>query len=263
MTSFFASLLAAYHPLLALYAALAIFAITMIGKWLAMMVPTLKAAHQINEDTYKQKMEKPNYAANGVWNRNWGMLVFATVFIVILPFCLTLEPQPWWRIPRDTFIILMFYDFFYYMTHRFLFHDSNFMAGPLKWMHAVHHRQLNPCKKDAAFLHPLETAIGVGLYAGSIFILSRFMGNFHLATVVVSWVAFSQINLLNHYLWTNESFPFKSMNYAAKMHHYHHARFTGGNFATITVLYDWMFGTLDNGKGYKNEVKPARQKPIG
>ena len=37
----------------------------------------------------------------------------------------------------------------------------------------------------------------------------------------------------------------------SKMHHHHHAKFTGGNFATISLLYDWMFGTLDNGAGYK------------
>ena len=35
------------------------------------------------------------------------------------------------------------------------------------------------------------------------------------------------------------------------MHHNHHARFTGGYFATISLLYDWMFGTLDNGDGYR------------
>jgi hypothetical protein len=38
-----------------------------------------------------------------------------------------------------------------------------------------------------------------------------------------------------------------------------HARFTGGNFATVSLLYDWMFGTLDTGKGYRGEVKTVRQ----
>jgi sterol desaturase/sphingolipid hydroxylase (fatty acid hydroxylase superfamily) len=30
----------------------------------------------------------------------------------------------------------------------------------------------------------------------------------------------------------------------------HRARFTGGNFATISLPWDWMFGTLDTAKGY-------------
>jgi sterol desaturase/sphingolipid hydroxylase (fatty acid hydroxylase superfamily) len=39
------------------------------------------------------------------------------------------------------------------------------------------------------------------------------------------------------------------------MHHNHHAKFTSGNFATISLLYDWMFGTVDNGEGYGTKSK--------
>ena len=45
------------------------------------------------------------------------------------------------------------------------------------------------------------------------------------------------------------------------MHHNHHARFTGGNFATITLLYDWLFGTIDYGKGWRQP--PAKQAEPG
>jgi sterol desaturase/sphingolipid hydroxylase (fatty acid hydroxylase superfamily) len=145
----------------------------------------------------------------------------------------------------DMVVILMFYDFVYYVTHRFLFHKK-----PLLWMHAIHHRQHNPCRWDSSYIHPLEVAIGLGLYVMSIFVLSRFMGHFHVATVIVTWFAFTEINLHNHDLWTADRFPFKYLNYAARMHHNHHAKFTGGNFATISLLYDWMFGTLDDGEGY-------------
>jgi sterol desaturase/sphingolipid hydroxylase (fatty acid hydroxylase superfamily) len=34
------------------------------------------------------------------------------------------------------------------------------------------------------------------------------------------------------------------------MHHNHHVRFGGGNFGTISLIYDRIFGTLDNGQGY-------------
>jgi sterol desaturase/sphingolipid hydroxylase (fatty acid hydroxylase superfamily) len=125
------------------------------------------------------------------------------------------------------------------------------------WMHAVHHRQHNPCKMDSSYIHPLEVAIGLGLYVMTILVLSRFMGNFHLATIVITWIAFSEINLHNHNLWESDRFPFRYLNYLSKMHHNHHARFTGGNYATITLLYDWMFGTLDHGDKPR---KPARAK---
>ena len=89
---------------------------------------------------------------------------------------LTIEAQPWWKMAADIVIILMFYDFFYYLTHRFLFHDSRLLGGPLMWVHAVHHRQHNPCRMDSSFIHPLEVALGLGLYVASIFVLSRILG---------------------------------------------------------------------------------------
>jgi sterol desaturase/sphingolipid hydroxylase (fatty acid hydroxylase superfamily) len=100
--------------------------------------------------------------------------------------------------------------------------------------------------------------MGLGLFVATIFGLSFLLGNFSVVTLVVTWVAFSQINLHNHTLWETDQFPFKYMSFLSKMHHNHHARFTGGNFATITLLYDWLFGTIDYGKGWKRPE--AKQK---
>jgi sterol desaturase/sphingolipid hydroxylase (fatty acid hydroxylase superfamily) len=49
----------------------------------------------------------------------------------------------------------------------------------------------------------------------------------------------------------------------AFMHHNHHAKFTGGNFATISLLYDWMFGTLDYGDEYTQKVIARNQAKAG
>ena len=245
-----------YHPLLSLYAALGIAAVTTIGKYvLQAMVPTIAGAAKLNADTYAAKMQKPNYAGVQNYHRKWGAVFSLLSFAVFLPFALTSEIQGPLRVLRDVFIILMVYDFFYYLTHRFLFHDSGFGVGPLKWMHAVHHRQLNPCRMDSSYLHPLESAIGLGLYVVCILALSQVLGAFSVATIVVTFVAFSQINLHNHDLWAADRFPFKYWNYLAVMHHNHHAKFTGGNYATISLLYDWMFGTLDNGDAPKAKPK--------
>jgi len=247
----FAPLLAAYQWKLSLYAAGGIIAITLIGKFILLaLVPTFRQSVAINAAAYKEKMQRPSYVENQAWNRKWGGVFWLIIFGLILPFCLTMDAQPWWRIARDIMVILLFYDFFYYLVHRFLFHDGGWGEGPLLWMHAVHHRQHNPCRMDSSFIHPLEVAMGLGLYAASIFVLSRLLGNFHVVTIVLTWIAFSQINLHNHDLWEADRFPFRYMKTMSVMHHNHHARFTGGNFATISLLYDWMFGTLDYGKGW-------------
>lgn len=252
-TPFWGSLAEGYQWKLSLIAMAAIFGGGyLIGLLAKAVVPTFKEASQLNSETYNQKMQKPNYAANQAWNRRWSLAYLVVIFGMILPFCLTVDAQPWWRIVLDTAIILMFYDFFYYLVHRFLFHDGGFLGGPLMWVHAVHHRQHNPCRGDSSYIHPIEVALGLGLYAASIFVLSRFMGDFHLVTIIVTWIAFSEINLHNHDLWKTNRFPFKYLNTMSVMHHHHHAMFTGGNFATISLLYDWMFGTLDHGEGGKS-----------
>ncbi|MCT2398356.1 sterol desaturase family protein [Novosphingobium mangrovi (ex Huang et al. 2023)] len=263
-SAFWDGLVAGYQWQLSLYTALGIMAVTLVGKLLVRLVPTFREANRLNHETYRQKMENPRYAANQRWNRKWGLFFWVAIFAGVLPFCLTTAPQPVWQVLLDCFVILMVYDFFYYLVHRFLFHDAGFLGGPLIWVHAVHHRQHNPCREDSSYIHPLEVAMGLGLYVACIFVLSRFMGDFHVVTIVVTWVAFSQINLHNHDLWTVDRFPFRYLNTMSVMHHNHHARFTGGNFATISLLYDWMFGTLDYGEGYKGaEYKPKAKKVPG
>ncbi len=252
---FVAWVLENYQLKLSLYAGAGILLFTFLLQRLALLVPTFRQASQLNRATFREKMEKPNYAANQRWNSKWGVVFVVVIFGAILPFCLTLEPQPWWDMLLDIFIILMFYDFFYYLTHRFLFQDGGCLGGPLVWVHAVHHRQHNPCRKDSSYIHPIEVALGLGLYVASIAVLSLLLGKFHVATIIITWIAFTEINLHNHDLWESDRFPFRYLNYAAKMHHNHHARFTGGNYATISLLYDWMFGTMDHGDGWTKEDK--------
>ncbi len=267
-SAFLASLAGQYQWKLSLATAAGIFGINFAARTLARaLVPTIGEASRLNAETYREKMRKPNYAANQAWNRKWSLLYLVVIFGGIVPFCVTVESQPWWKVLIDIVAILMVYDFFYYLVHRFLFHDSGFLGGPLVWVHAVHHRQRNPCRGDSSYIHPLEVALGLGLYVVTIFVLSRFMGTFHVASVIITWIAFSEINQHNHDRWTADRFPFRIINTMAVMHHHHHAMFTGGNFATISLLYDWMFGTLDHGEGGKSlrprnaaKVETARRR---
>lgn len=240
-----------YNLLASFYAGAAILLLTFISSRAALLVPTFRQAAQINEQVFQEKMKKPEYAANQKRNRLWGMFDWLVIFTLILPFCVTTQMQPWWKMLLDIVAILMVYDFFYYLVHRFLFHKGGFLGGPLIWVHAVHHRQHDTCRGDSSYIHPLEVAMGLGLYAGTIFGLSRIMGDFPILTIVITWIAFSEINLHNHDRWGVDRFPFKYLSFMSKMHHNHHARFTGGNFATISLIYDWMFGTLDYGEGQK------------
>lgn len=261
-TSFWSSFLENYHLGLSLITFISIITITLLSRSLGKFIPVFGRAAKLNKAAYDRKMQRTIYSDNQKLNRKWGLLDTVVIFTLIIPFCITAEPQPIWQMLLDMFVILMFYDFFYYLTHRFLFHDGGFGRGPLMWMHAVHHQQNNPCRGDSSYIHPLEVAIGLGLYAGSILVLSQFMGEFHVATIIITWVTFSEINNHNHDLWEEEHFPYKYLSYMSKMHHNHHARFTGGNFATISLFYDWLFNSYDTGDGwgkFKREPKPQHK----
>lgn len=247
-----------YEWKLSLLAYACIMAISVLGpKLVTALVPTFRESAAMNKAAFEAKMQKPNYAENQKWNRKWGLIFTVIIFAGIIPFTLTSAMPPLWKMALDMFVILMVYDFFYYLVHRFLFHDSGFMRGPLMWVHAVHHRQHNPCRQDSSYIHPIEVAMGLGLYVAVIAALSPLLGKYNVLTIIITWTAFSQINLHNHDLWKADRFPFKYLAYAAEMHHHHHAKFTGGNYATISLLYDWLFGTMDYGDG--NTVRVAKK----
>jgi sterol desaturase/sphingolipid hydroxylase (fatty acid hydroxylase superfamily) len=248
------SIAANYEWRLALYVVAAVLAILSLGRYLMYQVPGLRQTKRLNKTTAVQRMSRSSYVRTQLRSAVWGLLFQLVYFALVLPFIVTDAAHPWWRTLLDIFVILMVYDFFYYFTHRFLFHAGPFGA-PLVWMHAVHHQQKNPCRSDSNYLHPLETCIGLALFLGTLAVLAMLMGKFQVMTVVVTFVLFLEINEHNHDLMEVNHFPFKYLHRAAYLHHVHHARFTGGNFGTISSFYDWLFGTYDAGNGWNSRLK--------
>ncbi len=246
---FITSVLEHGNWLLSLYVFVSALAIFIAGGYLLVLSPALKQTQKLNVEAAGERVTRSYYPPIQKRSRFWGMMTQLFVFLLVIPFSVTSGPQPWWEIFLDIFIILMVYDFFYYLLHRFVFHDGP-LGAPLKWVHAVHHQMKNPCRMDSAYLHPIETCLGIALYAATIGLLALIMGQFHVASVIVTFVAFSAINQHNHDLMEVDRFPFKYLKYMSDMHHVHHARFVGGNFATISLFYDWLFGTLDTGDGW-------------
>lgn len=249
------TILAKGEWLLSLYVLAGALAVFIAGRYLLLAIPSLKATQQLNVAAAQTRVQRDSYNQIQKRSRFWGLMTQLAVFLLVIPFSVTLQPQPWWEVLLDIFIILMVYDFFYYLVHRFLFHDGP-LGAPLKWVHAVHHRMQNPCRMDSAYLHPIETCAGIALYAATIGMLAFLMGEFHVVTTIVTFVAFSAINQHNHDLMEVDSFPFRYLKYMSDMHHVHHARFVGGNFATISLFYDWLFGTYDTGDGWGRHKKP-------
>ena len=230
-----------YDWLSALIALVSIVVITKAGKFLAFKVPALARMKKINREEDKKKLAIAKYRPMIQSSKNVGLYSNLTFFIVVLPFCITMAPTAIWKILLDVVIILMFYDFFYYCAHRFWFHGN----GPMRKIHAVHHQARSPTFVDALYVHPLETFIGLALYIVSIALLAALMGPFHVATIVISFIVYVQINTINHTFVDLPYFPFKTLSWITAKHHVHHINMHKGNYATITLLFDKLFGTLD------------------
>ena len=137
----------------------------------------------------------------------------------------------------------MVYDFFYYLMHRFLFHGQ----GYFRRVHAVHHQARSRVSSiDSHLLHPWELFLGIALFYVVTVSMALIMGQpFHVATIVITSVIYTQLNQVNHCRVDLDSFPWRTLNWIAIRHDAHHLDMHKGNYATITLLYDWLFGTLE------------------
>ena len=230
-----------YNLLGSALALAAIAALSKVGTWLAFKHPALAQMRQINRDKDKEKWAQEKYPPVVKANQRVGSWCNGIFFLLLLPFCITVAPQSIVKILLDIFIILMFYDFFYYLAHRFWFHGN----GAMRKIHAVHHQARNPTYLDAHYVHPKETFVGLALYMGSTILLAVLMGPFHLVTIVVTFFIFFQLNQINHTFVDLPYFPFKTLSWITAKHHVHHENMHKGNYATITLFYDKLFGTLD------------------
>lgn len=227
-----------WQATLALIATLAVLSI--LGKALVARIRAFDSMRDINRNQDREKRAKSKYPPVIKSTRMIGLYTNLAFFALIVPFIVTLENVSIGKVLLDLFAILMVYDFFYYLTHRFLFHGQ----GYFRQVHALHHQARNPTHIDAFYVHPLETFIGIALFMSSTALLGVFMGPFHLATLAVAVLVFSNLNVINHCHIRMDRFPGKTLSWISVKHANHHKDMHQGNYATITLLYDKLFRTL-------------------
>jgi len=142
-----------------------------------------------------------------------------------------------WRMLLEGSAILITYDFAYYLVHRYPFHQW----GPLKKVHAVHHTVRYPTACDSLYMHPLENAIGVAL----LMLCTFAVGPVSIYAFAGVFVVYSTLNILNHAGLDVPFFPFRTITALARKHDGHHVSMRSGNYASITPLFDRLFGTAE------------------
>lgn len=232
-----------YHWQASLSALLLSIAVVAIGRWLVFKIPAFKLTLEQNREVNKTKFRKQRYQPRILSSQRIGLVSNLVFFIVLMPFCTTFEPQPITSVLFNVLLILMVYDFFYYLTHRFIFHGQ----GYFRRVHAVHHQARRPTSIDSYLLHPAESFIGIALYFMVIAALALLLGHpFQVATIVITMVIYTQLNQLNHVHIQLHRYPYKTINWIADKHAVHHIDMHRGNYATLSLLFDKLFGTYDS-----------------
>ena len=219
--------------------------IVKVAKTVLFKVPLFKQTRELNIAENKHKFKtKRDWAHRQDTSKKVALGTYLVFFLFIVPFITTFEAQPVWRVLLDIFLILMVYDFFYYWMHRSLFHGK----GYFRRVHAVHHQARSPTFGDSLLLHPMEAFLGVFLFVVTTTVMVVITGDkLHVATMVATMIIYTQINTFNHVKteWNTDKFPLKTLDWIACKHAVHHIDMHKGNYATITLLFDKMFGTLD------------------
>jgi sterol desaturase/sphingolipid hydroxylase (fatty acid hydroxylase superfamily) len=215
--------------------------VTVIGKFLVFKVPAFARSLELNRKVDKTKMARKRFRDAVKINNKAGLITNLVFFATILPWCIDLAPRPLWRNLIDVVAVLAMFDFFYYFTHRFIFHGKL-----MRKLHALHHQARQPTYIDALYVHPLETIIGLGLFLASIPLVALLGGApLNAFAAAFATLVFTQLNTVNHAYVNLPYFPFKTIDHFTSIHAAHHIDMDRGNYATMTMIFDWAFGTLE------------------
>lgn len=166
-------------------------------------------------------------------------LVFVVGMIAALyGFAFWTGSPTWWRVPVDVLAIVMMYDFLYYGLHRLL-HVRKLM--PL--VHAVHHRARNPSALESFYLHPVELFAGLALLHLCVGVFALVAGPVHVYTYAIVFLIHSTLNILVHSGLVFGRWYLFPIDLLARKHSVHHKDDFARNYASLTPIPDWVFGT--------------------
>ena len=243
------SLLAAYDWKATLVLIVLIAVITKAGRWLVLRVPEFRRVRDLNREQDALRLAREKYPPMIRSSVKAGMWTNAAFYLLLVPFVVDLEPRPIWHSLLDIVMILMVYDLAYYLMHRFLFHaphDSRFaICRYFRRIHAVHHQARDPSYIDAYYVQPVETAMGQELFHLMILVLGLASGGVHAVALAVTVTIFVELNTFNHVKFEVPGRRYALLNWISFRHHVHHRDMQQGNYASIALLYDKLFGTLD------------------
>ncbi len=225
----------------ALAALAVVVVVTAIFHQLIFRLDAVKRTRQLNRQLDAEKMAQAKYPPAVARSNYAGLAANLVLLVLVVPFAATTQLGNIGYAIAAVPVILLVHDFFYYLTHRFLFHGN----GYFRRVHGLHHQARLPSHVDSYYVHPLETVLGVAIFFLAVLLASLMLGRLHFTSIALAHVIFTQISILNHVKVDLPYFPFRFAHWISAKHAIHHENMQKGNYAGITPLYDRLFGTYE------------------
>lgn len=159
------------------------------------------------------------------------------------------------RVALVFFGAMLFWTFFEYIMHRFMFHfasDNSSVRRFVYVMHGNHHEY--PRDKQRLFMPPVPSLILSSLiFAGQYVFLRQYTFMFF-PGFLLGYLIYGSMHYAIH-AWNP---PFKFMKPVWRNHHLHHYKSDGKGFGVSSSVWDRVFGTgfdLDKEKEDKEKVR--------
>jgi len=156
----------------------------------------------------------------------------------------------WWLPLGQFFLVVLLDDLYFYFMHKFM-HENKWA---LHKIHGIHHQAILPFPLEFIYVHPAEWFLGAfGPFLGVL--VCKLCGYPVVAEAFLFYAFFRNCHELDIHSGVKSFFFKKFPIFAPAEHHdLHHSR-PFGNYASMLLLWDKVFGTEVQPEDVKKTVK--------
>jgi sterol desaturase/sphingolipid hydroxylase (fatty acid hydroxylase superfamily) len=150
---------------------------------------------------------------------------------------------------------ILFWSFFEYISHRFIFHWNTDLNWGKKFIYTFHgnHHQF-PRDRQRLFMPPVPSLIIASLIFGLMYFISGTKTLIFFPGFVLGYLFYGSM----HYAIHSWNPPFKWMNPLWRNHHLHHYKNENLGFGVSSTLWDHVFGTMFDLKNEKEDKEKVQ-----
>ena len=155
---------------------------------------------------------------------------------------------------------MLFWSFFEYIAHRFIFHLVSEKKSLQKFaytLHGNHHHY--PRDKQRLFMPPVPSVIIASAIFGSMYLVMRLNTFMFFPGFILGYLLYGSMHYAIH-AWNP---PFKWMKGLWRNHHLHHYKNEHNGFGVSSTLWDHVFGTMFDLKKEKEDKEKVQELMFG